>query len=148
MWHVTVLLENIEKKVRNWKAISVWTRIFLELRNFLSCFFIQQKARLIRNLLTPHLLKLGVHNILKITNEYVYTDFPLCFPCIFEEPSKGYNFSIISCIGPIFWQKLIARLSFLLLNKKIKTFWKVKKKFFWGTRFFVQKFLTQNLTKV
>ena len=127
------------KKVRNWKAISVWTIIFLELWNFLSCFFIQKEARLIRNLLTPHLLKLGVHNILKITNEYVYTDFPLCFPCIFEEPSKGYNFSIISCIGPIFWQKLIARLSFLLLNKKIKTFWKVKKKIFFEGPDFLSK---------
>ena len=67
--------------------------------------------------MTPYLLKLELYNILKITNEDVYIDFPLCFPCIFEEPSNGYNFCNISGIGLIdSFQSL--RLSYIL-NQKI-----------------------------
>ena len=94
-----------------------------------------------------YILKLELYNILKITNEDVYIDFPLCFPYIFEEPSNGFNFCNISGIGLIFVKS--GPLGFLVSygTQKIKNFCQVKKKIFWGTRIFVQKFLIQNVTK-
>ena len=89
--------------------------------------------------MTPHLSELELYNILKITNEDVYIDFPLCFPCIFEEPSNGCNFGNINGIGLIFSK--IEYYGFLrsYARTKIKNFCEVKKKFFLGYQNFCPK---------